>query len=357
MVLSSNTGAMKTCLLMSTSQGSSSSIMDSTGENSFFFFFLFYINFSDWKMAGREYIVLCLQIERSGLWGLQMEKSIVWTRCPATSPALMVLVSVKAIHPSCPAQCRVNALLLFSSLVMSNSLQSHERQHTRLPCPSLSPGVCSNSCPLSWWCHPVISSSVTPCPQSFPASGSFPVDWFFTSGGQSIGASNSASVLSMNIQGSFPVGLTGLIFLLSKGLSRVFSSTTVWKHQFFSTLWLLQNPILPKSTQKMPSFSASCRGRVHWAEVWCSEPHPLWQLVHGDHGVFVHGHLPGLYKGQVYPALTCTSESVIIVSCGFSWRWRARCAASFWTALGNRVTLSRSSFVDEETVGSSSCPI
>ena len=248
------------------------------------------MNFSDWKMEGKEYIVLCLQIERSGLWGLQMERSIVWSHCPATSPALTVLVSVKAIHPSCPVQCLVNALLLFSSLVMSNSLQSHERQHTSLPCLSLSPGVCLNSCPLSWWCHPAISSSVTPCPQSFPASGSFPVDWFFTSGGQSIGASNSASVLSMNIQGWFPIGLPGLIFLLSKGLSRVFSSTTIWKHHSalsgcFKTP-LYTNPV-------MPSFSASCRGRVRWAEVWCSEPHPLWQLVHGDHGVFVHGHLPG----------------------------------------------------------------
>ena len=93
-------------------------------------------------------------------------------------------------------------LLLFSCSVMSDSLWPHGLQHARLPCPSLSPRVCSNSCPLSWWCHPTISSSVTrfsSCPQSFPTSGSFPVNWFFESDGQSIGASASASVLPMNI--------------------------------------------------------------------------------------------------------------------------------------------------------------
>ena len=108
-------------------------------------------------------------------------------------------------------------------------------QHTRLPCPSLSPGVCSNSCPLSQWCHPTISSSATcfsSCPQSFPASGSFPVSQLFASGGQSIGAWSLASVLPMNIQDWFSLGLTGLISLQSKGLSRVFYSTTVQKYQF-----------------------------------------------------------------------------------------------------------------------------
>ena len=116
-------------------------------------------------------------------------------------------------------------------------------QHARLPCPSPTPGAYSNSCPLSWWCHPTISSSVpcfSSCPQSFPASESFPISQFFTSGGQSIGASASVLVLPMNVQGWFPLGLTGLIFPLSKGLLRVFSRTTVWKHQFFSSqssLW------------------------------------------------------------------------------------------------------------------------
>ena len=104
-------------------------------------------------------------------------------------------------------------------LTVSNYLRPHGLQHARLPCPSLSPGVCSNSCSLSWWCHPTISSSVAPfssCLQSFPASGSFPSSWLFTSGGQSIGASASGSVLPLNIQGWFPVGLTGLIYMLFK---------------------------------------------------------------------------------------------------------------------------------------------
>ena len=107
---------------------------------------------------------------------------------------------------------------------MSNSFPPHGLQLIRLPCPSLFPGVCSNVCPLSRWC-PTISSSDVPfssCPQSFSASGSFPVSWLFTSGGQSIGASASASVLPMNIQGWFPLGLIGLIPLLSKGLSESF---------------------------------------------------------------------------------------------------------------------------------------
>ena len=125
---------------------------------------------------------------------------------------------------------------MFSLSVMSDSLRPQGLQHARLPCPSQSPGVCSNSCPLSEWCHLTISSSVTPfssCPQSFPASGSFSMSQIFPSDGQSIGASASASVLPMNIQGWFPLGLAGLVSLLAKELSRVFSSTTVWKHQFF----------------------------------------------------------------------------------------------------------------------------
>ena len=103
-------------------------------------------------------------------------------------------------------------------------------------CPSSTPGIYSNSCPLSWWCHPIISSSAVPfssCLQSFPASGSFPMSQFFTSGGQSIGVSASTSVLPVNIQDWFPLGWTGWISLQSKGLSRVFSNTTVQKHQLF----------------------------------------------------------------------------------------------------------------------------
>ena len=126
--------------------------------------------------------------------------------------------------------------LLFSHSVMFDSLWPHGLYHAMLLCPSPSPGVCSSSCPLSQWWHPTISSSVIPfssCLQSFPASGSFPTSWLSTSGGQSIGASALASVLPVNIQSWLPLKLTGLISSLCKGLSRVFSSTTVQRHQFF----------------------------------------------------------------------------------------------------------------------------
>ena len=125
---------------------------------------------------------------------------------------------------------------LFSHSVMSDSLWPHEMQHARRLCPSLSSRVCSNSCPSSWWCHPTVASTVAPfssCLQSFPVPGSFAVSQFFSLGDQNIGASASASVLPMNIQYWFLLGLTGLIFLQSKGLSEVFSKTTVWNHQFF----------------------------------------------------------------------------------------------------------------------------
>ena len=125
----------------------------------------------------------------------------------------------------------------FSCSVVSNSLRPHESQHARPPCPSPTPGVYPNPCPSRRWCHPTISSSVSPfssCPQSFPALGSFPVSQLFTWGGQSTGVSASASVLPMNTQDWSPLGWTGLISLQSKGLSRVFSNTTVQKHQFFS---------------------------------------------------------------------------------------------------------------------------
>ena len=144
--------------------------------------------------------------------------------------------------------------MLFSLPVVSDSLQPHGLQHFRLPCPSPSPWASSNSRPLSRWCHPTISSSVVPFSSwllSFPASGSFLMSQLFTSGGQSIGA--SGSVLPMNIQDWFPLGLTGLISLQSKGLSSVFSNTTVRKHHFFSDqpslwsnshihTWLLEKP-------------------------------------------------------------------------------------------------------------------
>ena len=145
----------------------------------------------------------------------------------------------------------------FSPSTMSNSLRPHGLQHATLPGPSPFPRTCSNSCPLSQWCHPTISYSVIPfssCLQSFPASGTFPVSQFFTSGGQSIGVLASAPVLPMNyVQGWFPLGWTSWISLQSKELSRVFSNTTVQKQQFFGAqlssqsnshihTWLLEKP-------------------------------------------------------------------------------------------------------------------
>ena len=140
---------------------------------------------------------------------------------------------------------------------MSDSLQPHGLQHTRLPCPSPSPGVCSNSYPLSRWCHPTISSSVVPfCLQSFPASGSFPVSQLFTSGSQSSGESASASILPMNIQSWFPLGLTGLI-LLSKGLSRDFSAPQ-FKGINSSTLSLSYWPALTSIHNYWKKHSCNC---------------------------------------------------------------------------------------------------
>ena len=134
-------------------------------------------------------------------------------------------------------------LLLFSCQVMSDSLKPHRLQRAKPPCPPPSPRVCLSSCTLHQWCHSTISSSVilfSFCLQSFSASGSFPVSHLFISSGQSFDASASASVLPMNIQGWFPLRLTRLISLLSEGLSRVFSSTRVWKHLFFG-LWYCSN--------------------------------------------------------------------------------------------------------------------
>ena len=130
----------------------------------------------------------------------------------------------------------------FSFSVVSDSLRPHESQHARPPCPTPTPGVHSNSCPSSWWCHPATSSSVVPfssCPQSLPESGSFPMSQLFTWGGQSIGV--SASVPPMNTQDWSPLEWTGWISLQSKGLSRVFSNTTVQKHQFFGTQFSSQS--------------------------------------------------------------------------------------------------------------------
>ena len=146
----------------------------------------------------------------------------------------------------------------FSSVTqLCLTLGSHGLQHARLPCLSPTPRACSNSCPSSRWCHPTISSSVVPfssCLQSFPASRSFPMSQFFAIGGQSIGVSASVWVLPVNIQDWFPLGLNGLISLQSKGLTRIFSNTTVQKYQFFTTqlslwsksyihIWLLEKNV------------------------------------------------------------------------------------------------------------------
>ena len=133
--------------------------------------------------------------------------------------------------------CGLSRTVKFSSVTQSClTLRPYGPQYARPPCPSSTPRVYSNSCPLSWWCHPIISSSVIPffsCLQSFPASGSFQMSQLFASGGQSIWVSVSTLVLPMNTQGWSPLGWTGWISLQSKGLSRVFSNTTVQKHQFF----------------------------------------------------------------------------------------------------------------------------
>ena len=147
-------------------------------------------------------------------------------------------------------------MIQFSHSVVSDSLRPYELQHTRPPCPSPTPGVHSNSCPSSRWCHPAISSSVIPfssCPQSLPASESFPMSQLFTCGGQSTGVSALASFLPKNTQGWSPLEWTGWISLQSKGLSRVFLNTTLQKHQFIGAhlssqsnshihTWLLEKP-------------------------------------------------------------------------------------------------------------------
>ena len=159
----------------------------------------------------------------------------------ARDPAL--LYPFRAHRPT-DTDNQIFSSVQFSHSVVSNSLRPHESQHTRPPCPSPTPGVYPNSSPLSRWCHPAISSSVIPfssCPQSFPASGSFQMSQLFASGGQSTGASASTSVLPMNTQDWSPLGWTRWISLQSKGLSRVFSNTTVQKHQFFGAQPSLQS--------------------------------------------------------------------------------------------------------------------
>ena len=169
-----------------------------------------------WRENGNSFKYSCLEypVDR-GVWWATVHRV---TKCQTWPRTHACILSVQ-----------------LSRSVMSHSLRPHRLQHARPPCPSPTPRVYSNSCSLSLWCHPTISSSVVPfsCLQSFPASGSFQMSEFFTSGGQSIGASASASVLPMNIQHWFPLGSTGLISLLSKRLSRVFTNTAIQKRQFF----------------------------------------------------------------------------------------------------------------------------
>ena len=189
------------------------------------------------------------------------------------------MCSFQLYHSNCPIESYWEAFVLNVGLalflpllthsVVSSSLWPPQLQHARPPCLSPSPGICSNLCPLSQWCHPTISSSVVPvssCLQSFPASGSSPMSQFLASGGQSTGASASSSVLPMNIQDWFPLEMTGLISLLSKGLSRVFSSTTVQKHQsaisiHTSTLFWHSPPPPPPTIPTLGHHSLLCYHR------------------------------------------------------------------------------------------------
>ena len=165
--------------------------------------------------------------------------SVVSTRICTWIAWLLCTISflISMLKPHATFIITLSSVNQISRSVVPNSLQPHGLQHARPPCPSPTRGVYSNSCPLSQWCHPTISSSVVPfsfCLQSFTASGSFSGSHFL-SGGQSIAVSASALVLPINIQDWFPLGCTGWISLQSKGLSRVFSNTTVQKHQFFCT--------------------------------------------------------------------------------------------------------------------------
>ena len=162
-------------------------------------------------------------------WNLLLTISTLFISISTFLYSLYMLLSISNIVNKLKIEIKLHpafSSVLFSRSVVSDSLRPHEPQHTRPPCPSPTPGVHSNSCPLSRWCHPTISSSIVPfssCPQSFPALGSFQMSQFFASGGQSIGVSASKSVLPVNIQDWFPLGWTGWISLQSKGLSRVFS--------------------------------------------------------------------------------------------------------------------------------------
>ena len=157
---------------------------------------------------------------RGGRDAFTSKENAGWVSLPFLEASMIASSNRVAFQGTadCPWDLPLLPFQIYCCLVVSDFLWPHRLQHVRLPCPSPSPWVCWNLCPLSWWCHPTISSYVAPfysCPQSFPASGSFPMNWLFASGGWSIAA--STSVLPMNTQDWFPLGLTGLISLLSKG--------------------------------------------------------------------------------------------------------------------------------------------
>ena len=195
-----------------------------------------------------SFVTLCPDSQATSFPNTDLILSVDASCCRNKKGHFQLLSSIHTCVPSCSS-------VQFSHSVVSDSLRPHESQHTRPPCLSPIPRVYSNPCPLRQWCHPTISSSVVPfssCPQSFRASGSFPMSRFFASGGQSIGVSASASVLPKNIKDWFPLGWTGWISLQSNRLSRAFSNTTVQKHQFFGAqlssqsnshihTWLLKN--------------------------------------------------------------------------------------------------------------------
>ena len=173
-----------------------------------------------------------------GYWKKSLREVHFWPHLESTEMLMQKhWVWIQKIMTTIPTLTFISCGIQFSRSVISKSLQPHGLQHARPPCPSPTLRVYSSSCPLSWWCHPTTTSSVVPFSshlQSLPESGSFPMSQFFASGGQSIGVSASALALPMNIQW-FPLGWTGWISLQSKGLSRVFSNTTVQKHQFSGT--------------------------------------------------------------------------------------------------------------------------
>ena len=215
------------------------------------FWYLLKMTISKWSsllLLSRVYIIgggngsplqYCLENPRDrGAWWAAVcgvtQSQTQLKRLSSSSKVYLRLLQIRCL--TFVVQRTMKAVVQFSRSVVSNSLQPHEPQQARPPCPSPTPGVHPHPCPLSQWCHPTISSSVVPfssCPQSFPASGSFQVSQLFASGGQSIGVSASTSVPPMNTQDWSPLGWTGWISLQSKGLSRVFSNTTIQKHQFF----------------------------------------------------------------------------------------------------------------------------